>query len=274
MRKRIAFLSSLIALAVSFRADASVLFNQTAIQQIAEETASLHAVQADDERTSLKRFHINLGHNFIGLFKSANVEPLVVGSTSAAISASEDQNLHNYFKTENTDGILTTTGATLGKPYLVAPAVFGLLLYGHHSSSRHFRTFTYALAQAYTINLGLTAALKAATRRERPDQSNDHSFPSGHAADSFMAATVISKYYGRKATFIAYTAAGFISFSRVKRDVHWMSDIVAGATLGYIVGRTAAAGTGLPSTEPHVSWMPMLNPGHRSVGLALAIRLP
>jgi membrane-associated phospholipid phosphatase len=36
----------------------------------------------------------------------------------------------------------------------------------------------------------------------------------------------------------AYAAAAAVGYSRIVRDKHYLSDVVAGATLGYIVGRT------------------------------------
>ena len=269
----------LLALAAScgtLRADTSVLFDQETIDRISAETATVPppAAAIDEKNTSLKRFFINYGRTFAGLFSMDNFNPLVIGGTATGMATAADTPLHEYFGSEDTSDVITTTGATAGKPYVVAPTVTALLIWGHYSDNKRFHSFTYALAEAYAVNFSLVAGIKAATGRERPDKSNNHSFPSGHAADSFMVATVISKYYGRKASVIAYTAACFVSFSRVKRDVHWASDVVAGATLGYIVGRTASAVTGVPERESKISWMPLVDPIHRAYGASLTVRLP
>ena len=52
------------------------------------------------------------------------------------------------------------------------------------------------LLRAQILTSGLTVGLKYATQRERPDGSNPHSFPSGHASITFATATVIERHLG------------------------------------------------------------------------------
>ena len=58
-----------------------------------------------------------------------------------------------------------------------------------------------------------------------------------------MVASVVQHYYGWKAGVIGYSAATFISFSRLRANKHWASDVTAGATLGYIVGSSVSRRT-------------------------------
>jgi membrane-associated phospholipid phosphatase len=55
---------------------------------------------------------------------------------------------------------------------------------------------------------------------------------------SFMWATVLSRNYGLKVGIPAYAVAGYVGATRLQENKHHMSDIFAGATIGYIVGRT------------------------------------
>ena len=61
-----------------------------------------------------------------------------------------------------------------------------------------------------------------------------HSFPSGHATLAFMAAVIIASYFKRGYWFLLIAIA--VCFSRVYVGVHYVSDVVAGAVLGSIIG--------------------------------------
>jgi undecaprenyl-diphosphatase len=63
---------------------------------------------------------------------------------------------------------------------------------------------------------------------------HDGSFPSGHAATSFAAATILSFAAPRLAPFLFGLAAA-IAFSRVYVGVHYPLDAVGGAVLGTLV---------------------------------------
>lgn len=60
------------------------------------------------------------------------------------------------------------------------------------------------------------------------------SFPSGHAVQAFMAATVASRYFRGGVLFFA--SAALVAFSRVYIGVHYVSDVLAGALIGILVG--------------------------------------
>jgi undecaprenyl-diphosphatase len=85
-------------------------------------------------------------------------------------------------------------------------------------------------------------ALKALIDVERPSgryaepkpllrPPTDHSFPSGHAATSFAAATVLTVAVPRAAP-VWFLLAVAVAFSRVYIGVHYPLDIVGGAVLG------------------------------------------
>jgi membrane-associated phospholipid phosphatase len=97
------------------------------------------------------------------------------------------------------------------------------------------------LLRAQAISELLVQPLKFATHRRRPDGSNDLSFPSGHAAATFAAATVIERHLGWKKAVLAYGAASYVAASRLHDNVHYLSDVVFGAAVGTIAGRTVTA---------------------------------
>ena len=79
-------------------------------------------------------------------------------------------------------------------------------------------------------------ALKAMVKEERPDHSDNKSFPSGHAAMAFAAARSIDMEFRRESIWIpiaGYAAATAIGIQRVARDRHHWYDVVAGAAVGF-----------------------------------------
>jgi membrane-associated phospholipid phosphatase len=94
------------------------------------------------------------------------------------------------------------------------------------------------LLRAQAISELLVEPLKFATHRQRPDGSNYQSFPSGHAAATFAAATVIERHLGWKKAVLGYAIASYVAASRLHDNVHFLSDVVFGAAIGTIAGRT------------------------------------
>ena len=99
-----------------------------------------------------------------------------------------------------------------------------------------------AMASAGTMDL----ALKLASNREYPTTRNGagnfwaggKSFPSGHSATSFAFAAAVARRYPKKGwiKWGAYALATGVSLSRYPAKKHFPSDIVMGATLGYVTG--------------------------------------
>ena len=86
------------------------------------------------------------------------------------------------------------------------------------------------------VAFGAKTALKAMIKVERPDHSDNKSFPSGHAAIAFAAARSIDKEFRKESIWIpiaGYAAATAIGIERVASDRHHWYDVVAGAGVGF-----------------------------------------
>jgi membrane-associated phospholipid phosphatase len=206
---------------------------------------ALDAPQGDGRRT-MGAFFPNLGRNFVGIFRGDSLRPLAFGAVLAGAGTLLDDRAERYFEGQGRAPRLGSVGHTVGSAAVMVPVSALMFLAGRGSSDSRFRAATYDVAQATIVTQGYTTALKLAVSRTRPDESDRLSFPSGHTSNAFALATVLRHHYGTRAGLAAYGAAGLIGLSRIERNVHHVSDVVAGAAIGYAVGRTVVREDGKP----------------------------
>lgn len=108
--------------------------------------------------------------------------------------------------------------------------------YAQHPAAKHNwpRFITNTVASVGMAYVGKTA-LKAIINEERPDHSDNKSFPSGHASMAFAAARSLDKEFRKENIWIpiaGYAVATAIGVERVVSDRHHWYDVVAGAALG------------------------------------------
>lgn len=81
--------------------------------------------------------------------------------------------------------------------------------------------------------------IKYSVKELRPDESAKNSFPSGHTATAFMAATLLHREYGHVSPWItigAYSVATATGVGRIIHNRHWASDVLCGAGIGIVTG--------------------------------------
>jgi len=98
---------------------------------------------------------------------------------------------------------------------------------------RHDREGQVQFLESFATNAVVTAGLKRAVNKTRPDGDCCNSFPSSHTSFAFMGASFLQRRYGRKFAIPAYAAAVFVGYSRVAADRHYVEDVLAGAAIGY-----------------------------------------
>ena len=189
----------------------------------------------DDKRRTMKSYWNNLAYNFLGVATRGNHEPLLVTAAFTAPAFAWDDEGVKYFE-QHPHPDFADIGATIGGSIAVAGLTIGAFSAGRLSSGDRPRAASYDMSQAIIVNQVWTQALKFVVRRERPDGSNNVSFPSGHASNAFTAATVLSRHYPRLSV-PSFGLATYIAVSRMAANKHHFSDIVAGAGFGYGVGR-------------------------------------
>ena len=120
--------------------------------------------------------------------------------------------------------------------YAPIVAVYGLNAMGM-KGEHDFANRTVLLIKSELIMAALVLPLKKLTAVPRPDTGAPTSFPSGHTAQAFAAATFLHKEYGKEHplySILGYTTATGIGVLRVLNNRHWMSDVLVGAGIGIL----------------------------------------
>lgn len=193
---------------------------------------------ASPDSAPIRRFPEDLARNVARLWAGDNLAPLLVGAGAATAAIPADDSITRYFEDGTRWQGFDPVGRRFGRSQILGPIVAVGLVSSRFSANERYRRFSYQLAQGFVLTNAVTAGIKVASGRERPDQASRYSFPSGHTSNSFLWATVVQRTYGAKAGIPAYVFASYVGASRLKSRKHYLTDVVAGATLGYIVGRT------------------------------------
>jgi hypothetical protein len=197
----------------------------------------------------------------------------------------EDQHIASQIqhrRTHSTDSFartITPFGGGRAQQIAVAMIIIGAAT--HHDDLRDTGRDAF---ESELIAAGLiTPVLKRGFGRARPNQDEltphdfdpgtaQESFPSGHATNAFaLAAAVAAHSDGWIIPTIAYSVAGGVAASRMNDNVHWASDVFAGALIGastarFIVHRHQQA------RRTKIAVIPMIAP--HTVGLSFRIVAP
>ena len=109
----------------------------------------------------------------------------------------------------------------------------------HSYISKKSIFFEYAFS-TLAVNGLTTVLIKELAMRERPNNADHRSFPSGHVSHSFTVASIFKEIYGWKAGAPAYTLAVITAMNRLQDNKHYLSDVVFGASLGTAFGTSFA----------------------------------
>ena len=204
----------------------------------AETQAEQLVRQSPDEAPPVKEFHKDLARNFGALFSRDNLPPLLIGTAVTAAAIPADDRVRDFFENTSRWQGFDNLGKVIGMSQVLGPTIGLSFLVSRATENADFQRYTYSLAQGFIVTNTVTHSVKVITNRERPDQTSHASFPSGHTSNSFVWATVTSQHYGWKVGIPAYALASYVGVTRLKSRKHYLTDILAGAVVGYIVGRT------------------------------------
>ena len=133
--------------------------------------------------------------------------------------------------------------STIDNYLLVAPVAlaYGLDAFGVKSKTDILNR-TVILLKGEIITHATVCLLKSHTNVLRPDGSNSLSFPSGHTAQAFAAATFLSEEYKDRFKWMPYVAYGMASgvgALRIANNKHYISDVLLGAGIGILSMKVA-----------------------------------
>lgn len=156
-----------------------------------------------------------------------------------------------------TAGILAASGVVLRRRALtrtsvkvVEALVYTKVVTGLAKSAIN-RSRPYAASGSFTADPG-----------EFSSKHSELSMPSGHTARAFAVASVLAHQADRWYVSVpAYGLAASVGAERVRSGDHWLTDVMVGGALGYLIGRSVSTS---PSTQG-VSYTPVL--GTNRVGL-------
>lgn len=202
---------------------------------------------------------------------------LVSGTASLTLA---DQSVADYFQSHknNTESyisrnILEHFGAE--HSFIV---MSGMFAYGVLAKNKRSVSTALLALESFALATLVTRIPKTLVGRERPDNWQGYgpyeingpfqgtSFPSGHTTASFAVASVIATQY-RDSKWIpvtVYSVATLAGLSRIYDNKHWLSDVVAGAAIGTLVGNLVSH----RSSNSKISAVPFGNSNYQGVKLS------
>lgn len=184
----------------------------------------------------------NLGDDLKHVPRRNSVYWLAGGGALALAVHPADDTINAHLVNKSSDA-LWVPGHIIGSTPVVLGGAFAAYFAGRMTGTRWVQHLGMDEIEATILASAFSEGIKLAVRRPRPvevdgTQSHTYSFPSGHATLTFAAATVLQQHLGYKAAIPTYAVASYVAMSRLHDNRHFASDVVFGAALGIVVGRS------------------------------------
>ena len=205
------------------------------------------AAVGEESKKPTRGFLSSLGHNLKDdvkhLPRKNSAYFLAGGGALALLVHPNDNKINRRLEGSGAAETFFKAGKTIGQTPVLLGAGAAAYLIGRGKGNSRLQHLGMDEIEAELLAGAIVIALKESVRRERPirndgTQASGFSFPSGHAAATFAGATVLQQHLGYKAGIPTYLIASYVAMSRLHDNVHKASDVVFGATVGIIVGRT------------------------------------
>lgn len=154
-----------------------------------------------------------------------------------------DERLSARLRVAEKPGLLRTAAVLIGHSgdswfWLAGLAVL------YFTGPEYWKMRALILAIGIAVTALVVMVIKFTVRRKRPEgelgkiyrQTDPHSFPSGHAARAVMLAVIEVGLGPTWLGILLVIWAILVVLARVLMGVHYLSDVLAGALLGWLVG--------------------------------------
>ena len=207
-----------------------------------------------------------LGHDLLEDVKAFPRRPstwviLGIGAGSALLVHPIDDDVNAHLVGKKGLARVWAPGKYLGAAYTQAGVSLGLYVIGRYivppnpdapavegSSPRtnKWSHMGFDLLRAQILSQAMVQGMKYAVRRDRPT-GDCCSFPSGHAAAAWAAASVIERHFGYRMALPTIVLASYVATSRLHENVHFLSDVLMGSAIGTATGWTVVGRHGRSS---------------------------
>gem|GEM_PF-874546 len=180
-------------------------------------------------------------YDTVSLFKNKGIKPFIVPSlliVSGVYASTDDAKINKYEIAEERNEHYVNFHVTADDYLQFAPiaAAYGLE-FTNLKSKDNLLNKTLKLAKSELMMMAIVYPLKIITHGARPDSGAPTTFPSGHTAQAFLAATFLDEQYRHLSKWISiggYAVATSVGISRILNNRHWISDVLAGAGIGIL----------------------------------------
>lgn len=200
------------------------------------------------------------GYTSTGLFKKTRFSPIVRGAALVVVGAGAwtatfalaDEPLQQYAQSHRSKlaDKMAYVVQPLGRQHYMAPLAGATFATGLLLNDSKLQKVGLVSLGSIVVSAGVTEVLKNQFHRHRPSATTENhvfdgpvretgntSLPSAHTATAFAVATSVATVYGYEYGYvppIAYGIATLVGVSRINDNVHWATDVMAGALVGYL----------------------------------------
>ena len=170
---------------------------------------------------------------------------LAIGGGTAALAHGADDSVNGRLSGSRGVERFFAPGQWAGASWVQTGTAAGLYVVGRYvlppaqdsPKTNKVSHLGFDLLRAQLLSQVFVRGIKNTVRRDRP-MGDCCSFPSGHAANAFAAASVLERHFGYRGAWPTLLLATYVGASRLHENKHYLSDVIFGSAVGMAIGWT------------------------------------